>query len=38
MNRLDTVNRSNRGQLVVVPVDDNVAVLTQMIKDLGLRL
>ena len=38
MNRLDAVNRSNSRQLIIVPIDDNVPVLTQMIKDLGLRL
>ncbi len=36
MNRLDAVNRSNSRQLIIVPIDDNVPVLTQMIKDLGL--
>ena len=38
VNRLDTVNGSNGGELVVIPVDDNVPVLTQMIKDLGFCL
>ena len=33
MNRLDAVNRSNSRQLIIVPIDDNVPVLTQMIKD-----
>lgn len=35
MNRLDAVNRSNSRQLIIVSIDDNVPVLTQMIKDLG---
>ena len=38
MNRLDAVNRSNSRQLIIVPIDDNVPVLTQMIKDLGFCL
>ena len=37
-DRLDAVNRSNSRQLIIVPIDDNVPVLTQMIKDLGFCL